>query len=310
MELESELGHGARFTVFLPTTVPTADDAPAPAGPAVALDADSSAIAYRRRETASAPGETPPAARILLIEDDASAVRLLRELLEPAGYIVDAVATGLAGIEAARTAPPAAILLDIVLSDIDGWEVLRRLKADHDLADIPVVVATVVDERELGLALGAVDYLLKPIDRDALLRAVRRCIPAGSSPTRVLAIDDDAATLDFVAAALADEGIQVTATTSPHDALERARVQSFDLIVCDLLMPECDGFELIRALKADERSAHIPVLLCTAVNLSDADKARLNGQVAGIVAKGSDAATELRAALRSLVGRGQPEVAT
>ena len=312
IELESEIGRGSRFTVLLPpvrrsrSRTSDSDESPTlvrpPALPAVSI----AASGLRPSGAVARPSGTP---RVLLIEDDPSAVRLLREFLEPEGLEVEAVSTGLAGIESARTSAPAAILLDVLLPDVDGWEVLRRLKADPDLAAIPVVVVTVLDEREIGLALGAVDYLLKPMDRRALLAAVRRCVPSGAgSTTRVLAVDDDPATLDLVRAALADEDMDVVGTTSPRVAIDRARSEPFDLVVCDLLMPEIDGFEVVRALKTDDRSAAIPVLLCTAVDLSDADKARLNGQVAGVVAKGTDATTELRAALRSLVTTVEPDV--
>jgi CheY-like chemotaxis protein len=312
IELESEVGRGSRFTAILPTAgvATEPDDDPTASGSVVRSQVVASVADASPRPSAGT-GAQVGRPRVLLVEDDPSAVRLLREFLEPAGYEVEAVSTGLAGIEAARTSRPAAILLDVLLPDIDGWEVLRRLKADPSLAAIPVVVATVVDERGLGIALGAVDYLLKPIDRAALLRAVRRCASTTTAPPRrVLAVDDDPATLDLVQAALADEGIDVVTTTNPRGAIERARDEPFDLVICDLLMPEVDGFEVVQALKADERSAAIPVLLCTAVDLSEADKARLNGQVAGIVAKGSDAATQLRAALWSLIARAEPGRAT
>src|SRR5207245_11462484 len=107
--------------------------------------------------------------------------------------------SGVEGITAARQHRPRAILLDILLPDMDGWEVLRQLKADPDLRQIPVVVVTVVDERKLGFALGAADYLLKPIDKDALLRALDRCLPFAQVMTpNVLAIDDDPATLEIL----------------------------------------------------------------------------------------------------------------
>jgi signal transduction histidine kinase/DNA-binding response OmpR family regulator len=292
VELESEIDRGSRFTVTLPASA-----APVRAAP----------VAASASLRPSAPGD----ARVLLIEDDASAIRLLREFLEPAGYEVEALSSGRAGIDRARASRPAAILLDVLLPDIDGWEVLRQLKADSALADIPVIVATVMDERELGLALGAVDYLVKPIDQAALLRAVRRSIPAAADATaRVLAVDDDPATLDFVQATLRGARIEVVAMTNPREAIDRARRSAFDLVLCDLLMPDLDGFEVVQALKADARTANIPIVLCTAVDLSESDKARLNGQVAGVVAKGSEAATQLRAALRALVPHLDPQPST
>jgi signal transduction histidine kinase/DNA-binding response OmpR family regulator len=313
IELASEVGRGSRFTAILPPAgLPSEPDADGtPAGESVVRREATASVARSSRQPSSGTAPSAGRPRILLIEDDPSAVRLLREFVEPAGYQVEAVPSGLAGIESARSSPPAAILLDVLLPDIDGWDVLRRLKADPNLATIPVVVATVIDERELGIALGATDYLLKPLDRTALVRAVERCAgTTTASPRRILAVDDDPATLDFVQAALTNEGIDVVTTTDPRRAIERARDEPFDLVICDLLMPEIDGFEVVHALKADDRSAGIPVVLCTAVDLSEADKARLNGQVAGIVAKGSDAASQLRAALLSLMAQAEPARAT
>jgi CheY-like chemotaxis protein len=140
-----------------------------------------------------------------------------------------------------------------------------------------------------------VDYLVKPINRAALIAALERSTAQpGRSRPRLLAVDDDPSTLEFLTAALRPEGFEVVTTTSPFEALELARGGGFDVIVCDLLMPELDGWEVVQALKADAGTASIPVLLCTAHELSDADRIRLNGHVLGIVSKGADAREGLR----------------
>ena len=280
IELDSEPGLGSRFTVVLPQPALVPNPAPA------AAQTSATAMTAARDER-----------DVLVIEDDPSAVRLLRAYLEPGGYAVRVAADGPSGLDAARARPPDAILLDILLPRMDGWEVLRELKADPVLRDIPVIVVTVVDERGLGLALGAVDYFLKPVDREALLARLSRhsfTTKVRQRPVRVLAVDDDPGALELVEAALRPEGFEVVRATGGRAALGRAGTERFDLIICDLLMPDLDGFDVIAALKADQATRDVPILVLTAHPLSEAEKACLNGKILGVVDKGEDAAEGLR----------------
>jgi signal transduction histidine kinase/CheY-like chemotaxis protein len=290
--LESRLGAGSRFTVTLAAAM----------APAVALS--------RTRGTAGiAPRDMPvgPAASgsgVLIIEDDPSAVRLLREYLEADGHTVRASADGSLGIEEARRERPAAIVLDVLLPGIDGWEVLRRLKADDSLREIPVVIVTVVDEREVGLALGAVDYFLKPVDREALLTRLGHytfTTKVKTRQVRVLVVDDDPASLKLVDRTLSAEGFTVRTVGSGRAAIDLARREAFDLVICDLVMPEVDGFEVVASLKKDPRATTTPILILTAHELTAADKARLGDHILGIVAKGPEAAAGLRDWLRTAI---------
>ncbi|HET7030784.1 MAG TPA: response regulator [Candidatus Limnocylindrales bacterium] len=296
----SELGRGSSFTVTLPAgNEESARAVAAPPVPEVPMGGPT----VVRAASHGAP-------RILVIDDDPSAVRLLREFLEPAGYAIDVAADGGTGIERALAGSPDAIILDLLLPGIDGWEVLRRLKSDSRTTAIPVIIATVIDEREVGLALGAVDYVVKPMKREALLEAMARHVPIGAaSGLRVLAIDDDPAALDFIAAALEPSGIEVVATTDPYSAMDIARTGGFDAIICDVVMPEIDGFEVIHRLKSDPATARIPVLMCTAHDLDSADKARLGGHVLGIVAKGSEAREGLQRLVASAAAERRARVA-
>ena len=292
IELRSTPREGSTFTVLLPIVaqpVPAARDLPATARPALR------------------PAPAATARDVLIIEDDPGAVRLLRTYLEADGYAVRVAADGERGLAEARRDPPAAILLDVLLPGIDGWDVLRGLKADEALRNIPVIIVTVVDEREVGLALGAVDYFLKPVDRDALLARLARytfTTKVKHGPVRVLAVDDDPAALALVETALAPSGFSVTSTTSGRAAVELARAEPFELVICDLVMPELDGFGVVAALKADGRTRDAVILILTAHELSEADKARLNGHVAGIVDKGTMAAEGLRAWLARALPTG------
>jgi len=273
IRVESEVGRGSRFTASLPS----GDVAPT-AGLAHPLDV-------------TEVGEPVSAehAGILVIEDDPSAVRLLREYLEPSGYAVHIAASGEEGLALARRLRPAAIILDVLLPGTDGWDVLRRAKADEAIASIPVIIVTVVDEKEVGLALGAVDYIVKPLRRDALLSSLARHVRSNVGRPRILAVDDDPAALEVVRAALEPEGFDVHTTTSAIDALEMLEQRHFDLVVSDVVMPDLDGFELARRIHENARTTNMPVLLCTAHDLSEADKKRLNGQIIGIASKGGDA---------------------
>jgi len=282
IELVSARGQGSAFTLVLPASD---DDIVAPATPGPVAAAPTPAERTVRIETATRD--------ILVIEDDPSAVRLLREYLEGAGYRVRVASTGETGIDAALAQRPAAIVLDVLLPGIDGWEVLRRLKADRRVQEVPVVIVTVVEERDVGFALGAVDYLVKPVHRESLLGCLARYVaPAGSGdgPRRVLVVDDEPSALALIRGALEPEGVEVVTAQGGREALDWAEHgRLVDLVVCDLVMPDIDGFDVIAALKRNHRTSSLPIVVCTGHDLSADQKARLNGQILGIVSKGQDA---------------------
>jgi signal transduction histidine kinase/CheY-like chemotaxis protein len=290
VELESEPGEGSRFTVTLPAV----------GSPSAAAGSPPQAVPH------AVPAPRPRGIEVLVIEDDPSAVRLLRTYLETDGYTVRVASDGEGGLAAARSARPSAIVLDVLLPGLDGWEVLRRLKADPEVRDIPVIVVTVVDERELGLALGAVDYYLKPVDRVALLSRLAGftfMTKVHGHETRVLAIDDDPAALGLLRAALEPEGFALVTHTDPVAGLAAASAEEFDLIICDLVMPGMDGFEVIAHLQEDPRTSAVPILVLTARTLTRADKARLNGNILAIVEKGEDVRERLLEWMRRAVPR-------
>jgi CheY-like chemotaxis protein len=186
---------------------------------------------------------------------------------------------------------PRAILLDVLLPGIDGWEVLRTLKRDPRTRDVPVVIVTVVDEHQVGLALGAVDYFVKPIDREMLLSRLARhaLLPAGTPPLRVLVIDDDPASREVMTSHLTAARFEVVTAPDGAGGLRLAHEQQFDLIICDLLMPDVDGFTVIAALTADPATRHTAILVLTAHDLTESEKDRLNGKVLGTIRKGDHA---------------------
>jgi CheY-like chemotaxis protein len=270
IELQSELGLGSTFTVTLP-------------GSAVSLATEESARATV--DALKTTGRT-----VLVIEDEASSARLLHTYLSEAGYEVQLATDGETGLALAAANPPSAIVLDILLPGIDGWEVLRRLKSDEQLQDVPVVIATVVDERRVGLALGAVDYLIKPINAKALLHRLDHSTSTSTINTRgmsVLAIDDDDVALDVIESTLAPLGIAVMRASSGNEGLRLARSEGPDLVICDLMMPDVDGFEVVWQLHESAETSSIPILVLTAHDLSGVERQRLNGRVVGIATKGA-----------------------
>jgi CheY-like chemotaxis protein len=248
----------------------------------------------------------PEGTTVLVIEDDPSAVRLLVETLDGAGWHVVVAPDGERGLELAREHHPDAIVLDVQLPGMDGWDVLRALKSDRDLGSVPVLMLTVVDERDVGLALGASDYLVKPVERTALLSTLARytfTTKVRERSVRVLVVDDEPAAAQLIAAALEPEGFTVVQAHGGREALAKAIAEPPDLVISDLVMPDLDGFAMVAALKADARTRDAPILVVTARTLSAAEKERLNGDILGIVAKGPAVADGLLGWLRPVVRR-------
>jgi signal transduction histidine kinase/CheY-like chemotaxis protein len=205
------------------------------------------------------PDEGQHSARVLLIEDDAQAAELLRTQLSTAGYRVDVASSGETGLSVAGAHPPDAIVLDVTLPGIDGWEVIRQLKADPRLTEIPVFFVSIIDDRQAGLALGARDYFVKPIEPGALLGALARNIAHRPMP-RVLVVDHDDAIRHAIEDGLRAGGADVVAVADGRDGIALSRQGNFDLIVCDMRSPDVDGFSLLAAIEQDPATRHTPVL--------------------------------------------------
>jgi CheY-like chemotaxis protein len=181
-----------------------------------------------------------------------------------------------------------------MLPDVDGWEVLRQLKANPETRDIPVAVVSVMDDRALGLALGADDYLVKPMRREALLGFMRRhgLRATGQSRVKVLAVDDDLATLELLKENLEPE-FEVSALDEGAEAVGVARRVQPDFVILDLMMPGMSGFEVAGALKEDAATANIPILVLTSKEISTDDRRELQSKVTTFVQKGKSAREQL-----------------
>jgi CheY-like chemotaxis protein len=190
----------------------------------------------------------------------------------------------------ARELQPLAITLDVVMPGMDGWAVLTAIKTDPELADIPVIMMSVVDDRNIGFALGASAFLTKPLDRSALVDAMK---PFGTTSGRsILIVEDDRAAAELVSRTLADEGWQVRIAQDGQAGLRMMREQAPSLIVLDLMMPLMDGFEFAAELRRHEPWRSIPVVVLTAKELTEEDRRRSQRRrAAGPSQGGGEAAT-------------------
>jgi CheY-like chemotaxis protein len=226
---------------------------------------------------------------VLLVEDDARAADLLTLYLDGAGYRVAVARDGEEGLDLARRLLPDGITLDIGLPKLDGWELLSRLKADPAVAEIPVVIVSMVDERGKGLALGAAEYLVKPVRRDELLATLRRFTPRRNgleTPLTVLAIDDDPLAIELIEATLEPRGYSVLKAHGGAEGVALAASRLPSLIVLDLTMPELDGFAVVERLRADPATAAIPIVILTSKSPSPEEWERLNGRISYLARKG------------------------
>jgi len=237
---------------------------------------------------------------ILVIDDEPAARDLVQRVLTKEGYRVQTAASGPEGLSLARQIQPAAITLDVMMPGMDGWAVLTVLKADPVTADIPVIMITVVDDKNLGFALGASDYLIKPIEWDRLLAVLERHRPrmVGS---QVLVVEDDPEARDMLRRAAEKHGWEVTEAENGRVGLERVAAQIPGVIVLDLLMPEMDGFIFIEELRRRPDCRHVPVIVVTAKDLTEEDRRRLNGHVIQILQKGGYSTQELLDEIQELL---------
>lgn len=272
--VQSEPDVGSTFTVLLP--------------------------AYIRAQSESMPETTPPAEiprpkhiagrresrkQILVIDDDIAVHELMRRILEKEGYEVLTASSGQEGIALAQEFQPAAITLDVVMPGVDGWTVLAALKGNPSLAHIPVIMLTVVSDKNTGFALGAADYMTKPIDKDRLLMLVDKFC-RGSEGGPILVVEDEAGTRELLSRILEGAGWEVASAENGRVALEKLAETQPALILLDLLMPVMNGFEFLSRLRQSEPGRSIPVIVLTAKEITAQDRKVLTGHVGRIIEKG------------------------
>jgi signal transduction histidine kinase/DNA-binding response OmpR family regulator len=283
----SEPGRGSTFSITLPLRPRSPDEPPA------VLELDRAVL----------PGDN----RVLVVEDDIVAFQSISRSLSGAGYLPIRARHGEEALLLARRLRPTAITLDIALPGASGLEVLKALKKDPVTKSIPVVIISMLDNRELGLTLGADDYFVKPVDRERLVSRLQEIAPPGvpSRRSALLLVDDDPAVHELLEAELGQLGYTLEHAFSGIEGIERVRRQRPDAVILDLMMPDVTGFEVAAALKDRTETARVPIVVLTARDLSDEERSRLSGKIAALIPKGRSAPSRLVAAIRDLESRAQ-----
>jgi signal transduction histidine kinase/DNA-binding response OmpR family regulator len=236
---------------------------------------------------------------VLVVDDEPPARELLASYLEGAGYAVATVASGAEAVEKACQLHPNAITLDILMPGGSGFGTLAELKRRVETASIPIIVVSVVDQKEMAFTLGAVDYLVKPVQKSVLLNTLRQHIRTRSNPSNnILVVDDDPATLDVVSDTLRSVGYRPHAVSNGKEALELLSKVRMDAILLDLMMPEMDGFEVLRSIRNSPELKEIPVLVITAKDLTEAETRLLKDNVLALFRKDTSWKGDLLAQLR------------
>jgi CheY-like chemotaxis protein/two-component sensor histidine kinase len=243
---------------------------------------------------------------VLVVDDDVAARDLLTRFLSREGFHVRSAADGKSGLTLARALKPQAILLDVEMPRMDGWAVLHAIRSDTELAAIPVIMVSVVNEQSLGYALGATEYLTKPIDWDRLRSVMERFGPTGT-PGTVMVIDDDADARERIRIMMTRDGWEVQEAGNGQEALDLLAEATPDLILLDLMMPVMDGFAFLSKLRRREDGREIPVMVLTAKDVTADERERLEHQADRVILKGSMRLAELAQQLRELMPSGPSE---
>jgi CheY-like chemotaxis protein len=288
---KSELGQGSTFTIELPASVD-------------ALEAAKASVQVDTVESKKVPAGVHP---ILVIDDDPDSRDLLTRTLEAEGYNVVAASCGEDGLELARKHLPSLITLDVMMPGMDGWAVLKQLKADPNLEDVPVLMVTIVGEKDLGYTLGAVEHMRKPVDRSRLRQLANKYAgPAGVG--HALVVDDDESIRSLFCRALEEDGWTVAEAENGAIGLERLSERRPDLILLDLMMPIMDGFEFVLHIRELADFSSIPIVVITAKDLSDGDRESLTGGVNRIIQKGALTRQQVLERVRGLVAHLQSPI--
>jgi CheY-like chemotaxis protein len=278
--VESTPGVGSTFTIRLPGRVTGSDRT-------VSTDSPQAKVGPDRTLT------------VLVIDDDPAFRDLVTRFLGKEGFRVVTASDGDEGLIRARQLLPDLITLDVMMPGLDGWALLAALKAETALADIPVIMLTMADDRNKGFALGASEYLTKPLDRGRLAAILQKYRGRGLCCSALIA-EDDEMTRRVLRETLEREGWDVAEAGDGRAALAAVAVRRPDLILLDLLMPEMDGFEFLEELRKEEENRSIPIVVISSKTIAAEDRRRLNGSVERILLKKAASREELLRQVRDL----------
>ena len=279
ISVRSTHGKGTTFRVDLPASV---------SEPAPSAELSKTAAAKSRRI-------------VLVIDDDRDAAEILRRGLAKNGYDVLTAFSGREGLDLARKMVPAAITLDVMMPGMDGWSVLSELKADPALSHIPVVMVTMLQDRQLGFSLGASEFLTKPVDQLELAAILARF--CGPQKSRVLVVENDPGNRELLVKMLEKGGYQVAVAENGSAALESVAADAPALILLDLMMPVMDGFAFLEALRQRPDFLRIPVVVVTAKDLTRQERDLLHGCVQQVIQKGAVDREKLLSEITGLIAR-------
>jgi diguanylate cyclase (GGDEF)-like protein len=292
--VNSELGEGSTFTFIIPID-----------GSAVSAD-NIVHVQPGAMEAVSLPKLTQPSNQpssekelvslknegtgplILVVEDDLKSSELMQVYLTQAGYEVDYAYDGEQAVEKAGKLKPMAIILDIMLPKKDGWTVLQELKANPSTANIPVIITSMIDNAELGFALGAIDYIVKPVDKHTLIDHLKKhsfTTKVKTAPFSILVVDDDPNSVELLSAILEPEGFGLLKAYGGEEAIKISKEAAPDLIILDLMMPKVNGFQVVNELRQNIHTKNIPIVVFTAKQLTKEDVAQLNSHISKIIKK-------------------------
>ncbi|GEM_PF-647591 len=272
IQVLSEFGQGSTFIVRLPTRSHK-PELPEKISYAIELHDGDDNIEVERTQRC-----------VLVIDDDIAVRDLFRTYLTKLGYQVVVATGGDEGLRLARKIRPDAITLDVMMPGMDGWMVLSALKTDPSLAHIPVIMASIVEDKRLGFSLGATEYLIKPINREQLDAVLSKYLN-GSKKHLVLIVEDDPTTQEMMELMLTKGGLMVVTANNGREGMEKMAKQQPDLILLDLMMPEMDGFEFVTLLRQNQEWRKIPVVVLTAKDITSEDRMRLRSQVQNVFQK-------------------------
>jgi len=262
----SEYGAGSEFSFWLPSQKVSSEELDLPPQP----------------PASAAEG----VCTVLVIDDEPSSLQLIQRYLSKEGWRVVLAQSGQEGLRLAMELKPDVICLDVLMPSMDGWTVLTTLKNTPELARIPVIIVTMMNDKNLGYALGASEFMTKPVGRERLVSMLDKYVP-NRQANSILVIEDDVTTSEMMTKVLVKEGYRVRRASNGRIALDSMAKEQPEIILLDLMMPEMDGFQFVEELRKQEAWRPIPVIVVTAKHMTGEDRARLNGYVEKIVQKGS-----------------------
>jgi PAS domain S-box-containing protein len=273
--VESEWGKGSTFRFRIPMVV---------AGEVVESADQLLRIVGEQQQTLPS-GEMP---LVLIIEDNPQASQLIQMYLQEAGYRTETAKDGSEGLEKAKRLKPNIITLDMIMPIKDGWQVLKELKRHPICKDIPIIIISITDEKKLGFSMGAIDYFVKPVNKEELLTAIQKLphpLTKQNEHPKVLIIDDDRTAAELIQVILESEGYTVIKTTNGREGVRLAASEAPDLIILDLIMPEMSGFNVAYQLKQNAHTRNTPIIILTSMEVDEETREQMAGYISTMMSK-------------------------